>query len=498
MKHNEHIHNWLGRFASICAGILVMMCAACKPSVNQQVNIDSKPALYPDYDSVTIPSNIAPLNFSTTAMDSLQWIEAKVITKDNQEYIFEGKNYVAFNPEKWREILEQHKGGEISIQVTETKNNTAYTYKPFIIFVAEEEIDPYLCYRLITPGYRIYSKMGIYCRNLTNFEQNTVVDNRLVNSNCVNCHSFCKGNTDLAQFHVRGNLGATIIKNGDEITVCKATTEKLKLNCVYPYWHPSGDFIAYSQNNTVQTFHCGDANRVEVYDLASRVVVYDRKRNLLITSPELNDDKTFTTEPSFSPDGKTLYFCTGEALNMDKETKNARYNICRIGFNPETASFDKNVDTLINTVRDSMTAAFPRPSYDGKYLLYTKFSYGQFAIWHTEADLWMLNLENGETYPLTNANSPDVDSYHSWSHNSRWIVFESRRDDGFFTRAYIAYIDKNGVGRKAFLLPQENPEDNRKLMYSFNVPELATSEFKLDKGILEGKLKSGERLQFEY
>ena len=141
---------------------------------------------------------------------------------------------------------------------------------------------------------------------------------------------------------------------------------------------------------------------------------------------------------------------------------------------------------------------WPRPSYDGKYLLYTKFSYGQFAIWHTEADLWMLNLENGETYPLTKANSPDVESYHSWSQNSRWIVFESRRDDGFFTRAYIAYIDKNGVASKAFLLPQESPEDNRKLMYSFNVPELATSEFKLDKGILEGKLKSGERLQFEY
>lgn len=498
MKHNKHIINKIRSFGAICAGLLVLICAACKPSVNQHVNIDSKPSLYPDYDSVTIPCNIAPLNFSTTAMDSLQWIVAKVITKSNQEYVFEGKNYIDFNPDKWKDILENNKGGELSIQVIETKNNIEYTYKPFSIFVANDEIDPYLCYRLITPGYRIYSHMGIYCRNLTNFEQKTVVDNRLLEANCINCHSFCKGNTDLAQFHVRGNLGATILKNGDEITVCNAKTEKLKLNCVYPYWHPSGNFIAYSQNNTVQAFHCGDPNRVEVYDLASRVVVYDRDQNLLITSPELNDDQTFTTEPSFSPDGKSLYFATGKALNMDRETKDARYNICRIGFNPETASFDGKVDTLINTVRDSMTAAFPRPSYDGKYLLYTKFNYGQFAIWHTEADLWMLNLENGENYPLTNANSSNVESYHSWSQNSHWIVFESRRDDGFFTRAYIAYIDNNGVAGKAFLLPQESPEDNLKLMYSFNVPEFATKEFVIDKGVLEGKIKSGEKLQFGY
>ncbi len=201
MAQNKHKYSTLIIFATA-----MMILASCKPSVNQSISLDSKPALYPDYDSVTIPCNIAPMNFSTTAMDSMQWISAKIITNDNQEYLFEGKNFISFNPDKWKEILEKQKGKEISITVTETKNNTAYTYKPFTIFVADEEIDPYLCYRLITPGYRIYSKMGIYCRNLTNFEQTTVVDNRLLNANCVNCHSFCKGNTDLAQLHVRGDL----------------------------------------------------------------------------------------------------------------------------------------------------------------------------------------------------------------------------------------------------------------------------------------------------
>ncbi|MBQ3689148.1 MAG: PD40 domain-containing protein [Bacteroidales bacterium] len=475
----------------------LLILSSCSVRVEGTVEKDCPPDLWPDYNGVTIPKNIAPLNFSTSSFDSLDRIEAVLKTFDGENYNFSGKNYIDFPLSDWRKILEKSSGKKMEISVTEFKNDKKYVYKPFEIFVADSEIDSFLCYRLIAPGYQIYSRMGIYCRNLTDFQQNTVVDNRLINANCVNCHSFCKGNTDFASFHVRGNLNSTVLKNGNEITVCKAVTDKFKLNCVYPYWHPQGKYIAYSQNNTAQAFHCGDANRVEVYDMESRVVVYDIANNKLLTSPELNSEKTFTSEPSFSPDGKYLYFISADSVNMSKHTKEVRYDICRIGFNPLDGSFSKEVDTLINTSKDSLTSSFPRPSYDGKYLLYTRFNYGQFAIWHKEADLWILNLETKENYPLTNANSSYADSYHSWSQNSEWIVFESRRDDGFYTRAYIAYIDKNGKAAKAFLLPQQSPEYNRKLMYSFNVPEFATKEFVFDKGVLESKLKSDTKLQFE-
>jgi Tol biopolymer transport system component len=231
--------------------------------------------------------------------------------------------------------------------------------------------------------------------------------------------------------------------------------------------------------------------------MESRVVVYDREKNKLLTCQALDDKQTFTTEPSFSPDGNFLYFTTSKAFDMSKHTKEARYDICRIAFNKEDGTFGI-VDTLVKTTLDSMTAAFPRPSYDGKFLLYTRFNYGQFAIWHREADLWMLDLEKNITFPLQKANSGDVDSYHSWSQNSRWIVFASRRDDGFFSRIYIAYINEDGTAEKAFLLPQKSPENNRKLMYSYNVPELSVSKFEVDKGVLEKKTKSGEKLQFGY
>ena len=119
------------------------------------------------------------------------------------------------------------------------------------------------------------------------------------------------------------------------------------------------------------------------------------------------------------------------------------------------------------------SATLPRISPDGRYLLVTLADFGQFHIWHKSSDLWVKDLQTGVFAPLQAANSPEVDSYHTWSSNGRWIVFSSRRLDGSFTRPCIAYFDREGRAHKAFLLPQEDPEHNWLRMKSYNVPELA-------------------------
>ena len=150
---------------------------------------------------------------------------------------------------------------------------------------------------------------------------------------------------------------------------------------------------------------------------------------------------------------------------------------------------------------------FPTFSPDGRWLAFTLHKYGNFSIWHRDADIWMLDLErlgecsceggwngaggirNGAggggctkessdccaAWPATALNSDESESYHCWSSNGRWLVFSSRRDDGLFTRPYVAYIDSNGVARKPFMLPQRNPKEYYEdLMYSYNIPELMT------------------------
>ena len=68
-------------------------------------------------------------------------------------------------------------------------------------------------------------------------------------------------------------------------------------------------------------------------------------------------------------------------------------------------------------------------------------------------------------------NSPSVESYHSWSSNSRWVVFSSRRIDGLYTRPYIAYIDADGRIGKPFVMPQKTGDFYSNFMNSYNIPE---------------------------
>ena len=97
--------------------------------------------------------------------------------------------------------------------------------------------------------------------------------------------------------------------------------------------------------------------------------------------------------------------------------------------------------------------------------------YGVFHIWHRESDLWMMNLRNGSMRRVDELNSPEVESYHSWSSNGKWVIFSTRREDGAFTRLYIAHRNDDGSFSKPFALPQHDPDFNRIFMYSFNIPE---------------------------
>lgn len=158
-----------------------------------------------------------------------------------------------------------------------------------------------------------------------------------------------------------------------------------------------------------------------------------------------------------------------------------KYNLCKINFNPETGQFGEKVDTIFNAVAKGKSLTWPRPSYDGKYLMFTLMDYGYFSIWHNESQQWMLNLETGEARELEEINSPKADSYHNWSVNSRWIVFTSRRDDGLYSRLYLASIDDQGRFSKPFMLPQRNPQEYySESIFSFNVPDFTKAKVDFD------------------
>ena len=475
------------------------MMASCTETVNDAKQETALPHIYPDYVGVTIPVNIAPLNFGmvddimvngqrSMVNGQCHLIDAVITDNHGHSLHSQGEESVDFDLDDWHELLGQNLGDSLNVTVSAKYDDGWHTYQPFPIYVSPDSIDYGICYRLIEPGYEVWSKMGIYERDLSSFDERALIENTQFEG-CVNCHSFNRGNPADMSLHIRGPHGATLLRhstsntqhptpNTQQFTAYNTKTPETLGLCVYPYWHPSGRYIAYSTNTTRQLFHSADPNRIEVFDEASDLQVYDVEKNELLLSPLLKQDSIFETFPVFSADGRSLYFC---AASKDSTLNNLHYNLCRIDFDPATGTFGDCIDTIVDATAQQKSISFPRPSYDGRFLCYTLSDYGQFSIWHHEADLWLLDLNTGEGHPMDEANSDDTESFHNWSTNSRWLVFSSRRDDGLFTHPYFCHIDGKGVVTKAFMLPQRNPRRfYRDRFFSFNVPDFIIAPTRFD------------------
>lgn len=460
---------------------LVLITSCTMETVRDAKQEMTQPKIYPDYTGVIIPVNIAPLNFCMADERALL-IDAVITDRQGNSIHSQGEESLDFDIDEWHNMLDINRGDKLTVTVSAKYEDGWHTYRPFFIYVSNDSIDYGICYRLIEPGYEVWSKMGIYERDLSSFSERALIENTQFEG-CVNCHSFNRGNSADMSIHIRGPHGATLLRsNGSDFAAYNTKTDETLGFCVYPYWHPSGRYIAYSTNATSQVFHGSDPKRVEVFDTASDLQVYDVQKNELLLTPLLRQDSIYETYPVFSADGRSLYFCASHSIPENSmQLDSLHYNLCRIDFDPITRRFGSRIDTIVFAEAQHKSISFPRPSYDGRFLCYTLSDYGQFSIWHHEADLYLLNLATGESRPMTAANSKDTESFHNWSTNSRWLVFSSRRDDGLFTRPYFCHVDDKGNVGKAFMLPQRNPRRfYRERFFSFNVPDFVISPTKFD------------------
>ena len=478
--------------------LLVVGCwltVACTTVVENPTKVDELPKIYPDYIGVTIPAEMAPLNFNSMDAD-IDCMDVVVKGSKGGELHVQGDE-ADFDIADWHELTEQNKGGQLTMTVCVRKDGTWIQYKDFSVTVSPYALDEWgLTYRRIAPGYEVFSHMGIYQRDLSTFDEYAIIENTQVPGMCVNCHSAHQTDPHQFVFHVRGDHGATMFQIDGQREWLKASNEQLGGSMVYPYWHPSGKYCAFSTNQTRQGFHAVSTKRIEVLDLSSDVFVYHPATHEILTDSLLSTKDWSENSPVFSPDGRTLYYMTSKQQEYPDHFKDQQYNLCKISFDPETGKFGERVDTVFNAVAMGKSLTWPRPSYDGKYILFTLLDYGYFSIWHQESDQWLLDLQTGEARELKEINSDEADSYHNWSLNSRWIVFTSRRDDGLYSRLYLTSIDDQGRLSKPFILPQRHPKEYyEESIYSFNTPDFTKTKVTFDAHQAGREITSDKRVE---
>lgn len=451
--------------------------AACSPEEQTAEVLHQQAPIWPDYKEVTLPINLAPIRFALADSCRLESPQA-IFSAGNKKIVLGAKSgEFAISEKQWDELKQADSCVHVRIQGR--REGRWVEYDAFALFVSADSIDSHLCYRLLEPGYEVWGEMGIYQRDLESYEQRAILTNRDTDNGCMNCHSFNQRDPEQMLFHLRKELGGTYMIRNGSIEKLNTKTPQTISALVYPYWHPSGRYVAFSTNDTQQAAHSTNPNRIEVFDNTSDVVVYDVERKELLSCPQLKSAGVFETFPAFSPDGRTLYFCSADSVNAKQAYQDVHYSLCAIGFDAEAGTFTQTVDTLYNIRARGGSVSFPRVSPDGRWLMFTRHGYGNFSIWHKDADLWVVDLAHTTAdsvicYPLDAINSQDVDSYHSWSSNSHWAVFSSRRDDGLYTRPYLAHVDDEGQWSKPLLVPQADVHYYDRLMKSFNIPELVS------------------------
>ena len=478
---------------NLLLAIALMLLSSCTnhPDVPSSSK-DAKclPAIFPDYCDVTVPCNIAPLNFMLPA-DEYEECVARLTTPDGQQQTYGSGVKVQIPEDEWHDMLNVAKGKSIKVEVwgkaiglksEREKEDEWLSFSPFKIHVAEEPIDEYLSYRLIEPSYVAWNFMEIAQRNLTTFEETQIFNNEITSidrekGQCINCHSYQNYKTDNMLFHVRLSNAGTVIVNDGKVSRVNLKRDYTISSGVYPAWHPTAKLIAFSTNKTRQGFHTLNPNKIEVYDMASDLILYDvAKDSVMVVS---NDSTLLEVYPTWSPDGKYLYYCKSVPLPEELRDKDIRsnyhkiqYNIYRRTFDVATLGFGEE-ELVYDAASQDKSATLPRISPDGHYLLFAQGHYGCFHIRHLEADIICMPLdeETPSDIDLTKLNSDGFpESYPSWSSNGHWIMCASRRDDSNYCRVYFSYFH-NGKAEKAFLMPQEDPELHTFLLKSYNRPE---------------------------
>lgn len=447
--------------------IVAALFAACSPS--GVIETGAPVPMYPDYTDITIPSNIAPLNFRLNGN-----VSAVCVSVNGGKFRRGHGGSVRFREKAWRELMDSSEGKSLEIKVRARDRDGWKEFRPFTWNVSGDRIDPYLTYRLIEPDYEAYNNIVLQQRCLENFETDDFSDNRVIGNKCMNCHNYANQDPGTSMFYVRGPGGGAILNLDGELQKLSIKGEGMISGSVYFGFSPSGRYIVFSANKIIPGYHAQSIRRMEVFDTRSDLYIADIQEHKFIRSSVISDPDMLETFPTFSPDGKFIYFCKApqiDTVTLDNiETQ--KYSLCRVGFDEAAGVVGDMVETVFDAGVEGKSVCHPKVSPDGRFICISVADYGTFPLWHREADLLMIDLETGKRISMKEANSDGAESYHSWSSNSRWLVFASKRDDGVYGKPYFCHVDESGVCSKAFVLPQKFTDYYDNLLKSFNAPEM--------------------------
>src|SRR5262245_3205174 len=208
------------------------------------------------------------------------------------------------------------------------------------------------------------------------------------------------------------------------------------------------------------------------------LVVYDRETKRYAPLPGADDPEYVQSNPTWSPDGKTVVFARAKAYRKAKianspnillsekevpefveDKQPFKFDLYRVPFN---AGRGGTPEPIAGASHDGKSNFFAKFSPDGKWIVFCKAE--NYMLLMPDSELYIVPAQGGKARRLR-ANTPRMNSWHSFSSNGRWLVFSSKANTPY-TQLFLTHIDADGESTPPVVLERFTGSDR-----AANIPE---------------------------
>jgi len=212
------------------------------------------------------------------------------------------------------------------------------------------------------------------------------------------------------------------------------------------------------------------------------LVVYHRDSRAFQALPGADDPQYVQSNPTWSPDGKYIVFARSKAYELRNRTgepgllmneedcaefvrdgKPFTFDLYRIPYNNGQGG---KAEPLAGASRNGRSNYFPKYSPDGKWIVFCRAR--NYMLLQPDSELYIIPAEGGEARRLR-CNTARMNSWHSWSPNSRWLVFSSKVNSSY-TQLFLTHIDERGESSPPVRLANFTSPDR-----AANIPEFVNA-----------------------